>query len=474
MSFIKLDQKSYNSLYTLIPNEFIRKYVPDTDPRFISVYLFGLYLAGADESVNTPDTIASALNMTPDDILAAFAFWEETGLCLVTENPLSVIYRPLEEGTPYKKIKPTKYRSFNKAMQSVITDRMITPAEFNEYYLFMEDNHFEPEALVAVARYCVSVKNADVGYKYILTVAANMCKLGLRNVENVTARLSTHDKYSDKLSVLFKILGLRRSFEYADRELCEKWTEDYGFDFNTVCAVAKNCKRGEMEKLDRTLSDYFRNRLLSLKEIELFEADRNKNRELAREINRRMGNYYQNVDFIVEDYITRWLNMGFDSETLITLAKYAATCSVRTLEGLDNIVEKLFKAGITTLSAINRYISDSASKNAAVRKILESMGIERRANSSDIKNYDMWIKKGLSEDVIAYAAQKCAGSYNPLSAWNKLLGMYAANGADTVEKAEKLTFVPHGKKDEKFAGFESHEYTREELDAMFEALGETD
>ena len=135
MSFIKLDQKSYNSLYTLIPNEFIRKYVPDTDPRFISVYLFGLYLAGADESVNTPDTIASALNMTPDDILAAFAFWEETGLCLVTENPLSVIYRPLEEGTPYKKIKPTKYRSFNKAMQSVITDRMITPAEFNEYYL---------------------------------------------------------------------------------------------------------------------------------------------------------------------------------------------------------------------------------------------------------------------------------------------------------------------------------------------------
>lgn len=149
-------------------------------------------------------------------------------------------------------------------------------------------------------------------------------------------------------------------------------------------------------------------------------------------------------------------------------------CSVRTLEGLDNIVEKLFKAGITTLSAINRYISDSASKNAAVRKILESMGIERRANSSDIKNYDMWIKKGLSEDVIAYAAQKCAGSYNPLSAWNKLLGMYVANGADTVEKAEKLTFVPHGKKDEKFAGFESHEYTREELDAMFEALGETD
>lgn len=94
MSFIKLDQKSYNSLYTLIPNEFIRKYVPDTDPRFISVYLFGLYLAGADESVNTPDTIASALNMTPDDILAAFAFWEETGLCLVTENPLSVIYPP--------------------------------------------------------------------------------------------------------------------------------------------------------------------------------------------------------------------------------------------------------------------------------------------------------------------------------------------------------------------------------------------
>lgn len=477
MPFIKLNDKIRKSSYTLVENDFIRKYIPDTDARFVTVYIFGLYLAGADDSENTPETIANALSLSVEDVMAAYSYWEETGLCLITENPIGVIYQPISEGSLYKKIKPSKYKSFNKAIQSVITDRMITPAEFGEYYLFLEDNHFEPDALVAVARYCVAVKGADVGYRYIITVASNMCKLGLRTVENVTERLKTHDKYTDKLHMLFKTLGVRRAVDYPDRELYEKWSVGYGFEFNTIIAVAQNCKqRGGMERLNYKLSEYYKNHLLSVKEIELFEENRTSNRELAKEINRRMGNYYQNVDFIVEDYITKWLNMGFDSDTLLTVAKYCSTCSVRTLDGIDNIIKGFYKSGITTLTAINEYINGIVAQNELIKDLLSSMGIERRVNATDRQSYNRWLDWGFSEELIAFAADSAKSAYNPMAFLNRLLAEYKSAGIFTVEKAKnfKSNQPEVQRKNDKFSQFDSHNYTREQLDAMFDALNEGD
>ena len=474
MPFIKSDNSLINSSYTLVDNQFITRFMPDTEPFFISVYLFGLYLSQTGEGINTQDTMQTALNLSEDEIRCAYAYWEELGLCTVIDGtPFQVIYNPVRSGELYKKIKPSKYKTFNKNVQTLLCDRMITPSEFNEYYLFLEESFFEPEALVAVVKYCVAIKGANVAYSYILAVARNLNKQGVRTEDAVNARLNKPLPYLEDLRTVLRSLGLRRSPEFADKELYEKWINEYGFVFLVIDYVAKNyCKRGGMDFLDKKLSEFYRQRLFSVREIEEFNEARSRNTDLARKLVKQIGLYYQNVDFIVEDYLIKWLTMGFDEETLLNVAKYCSTCNIRTLSGLDDSINRFYNLGITTTDAINSYLEAILTVDREIKKLLEAMGIERKVNKFDRQCYRQWTEIwGLPLSLINHAATAAATAYNPMAYLNKILADYKNKGILSVEQAKahevlsQSTEKPEKKKSS--AVTETRDYSKEELDALF-------
>ncbi|MEG1710432.1 MAG: DnaD domain protein [Clostridia bacterium] len=474
MAFTKCSNEIINNSYTIINNEFIRRYIPDARAEFVSVYIFGLYLASTVDGLNSIDTMKTALNMTEEDLKIAYSYWEEMGLCIVVDDPFSVIYNPLSSGEIYKKIKPNKYKAFNKGIQSLILDRMITPSEFNEYYIFLEECFFESQALLAVVKYCVGIKGANVGYAYILAVARNLYKQGIITQEAVNARLNNPSPYLEDLKNVLKSLSLKRAPDYTDREKYEKWTNELGFEFAVINYAAKISKHGGMEKLDAILMDYYKHKLFSIKEIDLYTENRTQNIDVAKQLVRQIGLYYQNVDFIVEDYLSKWITMGFDNETLITVAKYCSTIGIRTLVGLDNAVSRFYKLGITTLNGINQYLNSLIAYDSIIKKIFLNLGIERRVNESDRQAYKQWTEVwGLTSDIIEYAASLSTTAYNPMAYLNRLLSLYKGASVHTYEEAKKFSSNSHDialPTKNTTDGTETREYTREELDSLFTVL----
>ena len=57
-------------------------------------------------------------------------------------------------------------------------------------------------------------------------------------------------------------------------------------------------------------------------EIDSFEKEKSDLYSLAKEINKTIGLYYENLEGIVENYILKWINMGFDKELLLEIALY--------------------------------------------------------------------------------------------------------------------------------------------------------
>lgn len=127
----------------------------------------------------------------------------------------------------------------------MISGRMITVQEYNEYYIFLETSFFQPEALVAVAKHCAELKGSDIGYSYILTVARNLATSGYTSAAAVEEKLANHPKFNEDLTLVFKALGLRRKIEFEDRRAYEKWTTDFGFSPDTVLKVAKRFKKAK-------------------------------------------------------------------------------------------------------------------------------------------------------------------------------------------------------------------------------------
>ena len=476
MAFCNYSQELVDSSYTTVDNVFITHYLPDAPSKYVDIYLFGLYLCSKQNGDNDIDVMARALNLDKDDILTAFTYWEELGLVsILQKTPFEVVYRRVrQDDALLKKINPQKYRQFNKDIQNVLCGRIVSPNEFNEYYVFLETTFFEPKALVAVAKYCVEKKGEDINYPYILKVARNLSDSGVKTLEAVEEKLATSVKYTDDINLLFKALGIRRGVDFEDRRLFEKWTAGMGFSADTVYYVAKLNKKASMEKLDKKLEKYFKMGLFDEKAIKDYEKNREKMYELTASVNRILGVYYQSLDFIIEDYVTPWLQKGFDEDALQLIAKYCFKQNVRSIEGMNDVVGKFYKKGLVTSSAISDFTLQAVSRDAEIKEVLTAAGVERSVSSYDRGNFKTWTEVwGFGKEILLYVASLSVGANNPAAYMNKILSELKSKNIFDVEQAKQLSLLPK-KQQKATVDYRTREYSKEEMDALFDNLDEVE
>ncbi|MCM1289876.1 MAG: DnaD domain protein [Corallococcus sp.] len=479
MAFCIKEKKLIDGGVTCVDNKFILNYLPDAPDKCVAVYLLGLALSDSEGTDNACSAIAQKLGITAEEVMAAYLYWDELGLVhITTDNPPRILYLDARGAAgALKKVKPSKYSKFNKEMQSAFESRMLTPNEYYAYYDFLENTTFEPEALVAVAKYCVALKGGDVNFRYLLTVARNLLMRGVTTLAVVQDSLNSQQKYDEDLKLVFKALGLNRAFEYADRETYEKWIKDFGFSADVIVKIAKDCKGRGMAKLDANLTEYYKKGALSLSEIDHYKTEKEHLTELAKQINRAVGVYYQSVEAEIDEYVVAWVRKGYDDETLLAVAKYCFKSGIRTLQGLANVIDKLYKNGITTVAALNEYFAETTRKDETIKAVLNTAGIERNVTNNDRTLFSTWKKWNVSDELIFFAAERSAGTNSPMSYINRLLANYKQQGIATVAQAqakEKATAATAAKKAVVGAEIAKTDYTEEQLNALFTALDETE
>ncbi len=474
MAFCDKERQLINEGVTTLDNKFILNYVPDAPDKCVAVYLLGLVISQSNGADNSCQTIAQKLDISEEEVMAAFRYWEELGLVHVTfDIPQQVIYLAVRDSaSALKKIKPSKYAKFSREMQNVITGRMISPNEFDEYYVFLENTTFQPEALVAVAKYCVALKGSDINYRYVLTVARNQLLKGATTLAVVCDNLDNQQKYDDDLKLVFQALKLKRTFDYSDRERYEKWIKEFNFSLDVIVAVAK--KLTSMDKLDALLSEYYAKGALSVAEIENYEDQKDRLTTLAKEINRTIGVYYQNVSVVVDEYLTTWIRRGYDDQTLLAVAKYCFRSGIRTLAGLSSVLDKLYANGVTTVEALELYLAEALQKDQQIKQVLENAGLERNVTNNDRTLYRTWTSKWhMQHDLVCFAAQKSAGTTSPLAYLNRLLSNYKQAEVFSVEQAKAFadtTTATSSAKKAVLGEVKRADYTDEQLNALFTAL----
>ena len=63
------------------------------------------------------------------------------------------------------------------------------------------------EALIMIIRYCAQGKGANIGYRYILTVARDWAMAGFVTPKQVQKRLQTYNNVGITVSNIMKALG---------------------------------------------------------------------------------------------------------------------------------------------------------------------------------------------------------------------------------------------------------------------------
>ena len=472
----KLSREIIENEKLRIDNAFVTDFMPFAPENYVKVYLYGLKLACFGGVGDIETEIAGKLNLEPGLVSEAFSYWANEGLVnILSTSPVAVEYLAVNKGTlALRKFSKTKYKDFNDQLHAMLPSRNILPNEYNEYYSIMEAMHIEPEAMLAIIAYCIRLKGQDVGYPYILAVARNLARQGCLTYDRVNEQLSEFDLYDKDVAAVLHSLGSKKAPAIEDKRMFAKWTKTLGFPTETVVQVAKSVKRGGMDKLDALLVKYYENHLFSMAEIDEFNRNRDRLYSLTKEINKRIGVYYEQLDFIIETYVTRWLGYGFTDETLLTIAEYCFRCNIRTLEGYNATVEKFYKQGLITADDIGEFLGEAVRRDADIREALEKAGVTRPVTSRDRDSYRTWTYSWkMDRDVVLYAASLAAGNASPVSYMNAILGGWHNAGVNSLEGAKKFG-ATRASAARETAATVTKTYTSEQLNAMFDSLNNED
>ena len=462
--------------FTVIDNTFLNEFLPQATGEDVKVYLYGLNLcSNPSTDDNSLDTMSKVLSMSGDDILKSFSYWQEMGLVQIfSTNPLEIRFLPPKSKSGSLKVRnKEKYADFNKQMQDVIRGRMITPTEYNEYYSLIEVYHFEPEALVMIARHCVKIKSDKIGYPYILAVARNYADEGLKTIEALDQKFLEYEQNSEEIKRVLDALGLKREADIDERNLYLKWNNNFGFSNGTIVEVAKSLKKkGGFAKLDTMLSKYYEQKLFTINEISEFSARQDEMFELAKKVSKNLGLYYQNLENVVDIYIADWMNKGYDDSTLQMISMYCFKQSIRSLEAMNTVVQKFYKLGLVSAESIEQYMNSIIQADEQIKNILDETGLVRSVSSYDREFYKTWTNNwGFSNSQIMKVSAAAKGKSNPMFYINKLLAALNEKNIKSDAEIEKYLKNNNFSDSSKLSkNFESRNYSNEEMNALFDSL----
>lgn len=476
MAFIKQSSDFIENSKTEIDNIFINDYLPYAQSDFVKVYVYCLYLSSnGDSPDNNLEKICRILDMAEIDVMNALKYWENEGLLKLYGDPCQVMLYPLKNAiSQHHKWSKTKYEDFNLMIQDIKNGAMILPNEFSAYYETMEEFHIETAAFLLIAKFCVAQKGGSVGYKYITTVAKNWAQEGAHTEDEVKKKIEEFEQSLDKVSEVIKALKSKRKATFEDRQYYKKWTEELGFEHSVVVYVAKNIKvNPTIYRLDAKLLNYFELKLYDLREIDSFESDRENIMMLAKTIVKAIGVYYDNLEPVIANYVQPWLAKGYDEQTLVAIANNCFKNSIRTLEGVDNAINRFYAHGIVTLDSLNQQIESSIKTDASIKEVLGECGLVRNVTSWDRDFYRTWTYSwGLSHEIIVYGAGLAKTKTQPMQYLNKILSEWKESKVDTLEKAKQqatkvASNAPQQAKSKSTIAIRHREYTKEELDGVF-------
>ena len=469
MAFCSFTTDGVKSLSTNVDNSFITDYLTQADGNAVKVYLYGLFLCKNNSDGLDFTKFCANLCMEETTVKDCFRYWEEFDcVSIICEEPFTVKYLPLSRTGKPRKFKAGKYDEFNKSLQSLVTERMISTNEYADYFGIMEDYSIKPEAMLMICKYCVDLKGPSIGGKYIYAVAKDFATRGITTVDSIEIELADYITKSNDIQKVLTALSIKRKADVEDLNYYNKWIKELGFEHDVVIFTAKATKSKSILKLDEVISELYSAKVFSEKEVADYLIKKTEVIELAKSLTRELSVYCEVIKPVIDNYVNPWLSLGFDRETLTFLANYCFKKRKKSLEDMNDVVNNLYKKGLISLCDIADYFKLKAKDDEFIKQLLDITGTMRQPNEWDRKNLASWRNWGFSEEMILSAAQISGGRTSPMIYMNSVLGNWKNKGIFVKEDIPTVSQQPKqndtSKMSHHFVG--ERTYTKEELDKL--------
>lgn len=229
-----------------VPNAVVDNYIKLANEASVKVLLFILRNSGKNFSANE---IASALNLTLDQVEESFVFWDNANIISKSVNHDASDSQSADSNE--KKETEINEKYVKKSGMPSGTAYSITPTEIADRISKSEDvrvmfamaekcfghplNHTEQrsfiwmhdylgmpaDVIVTIAAYCISIDKGNI--KYIEKISANWAENGINTLERVQEEIKLREEKNSFNGKIMKEFGMSRRPTTKQQEFIDSW-----------------------------------------------------------------------------------------------------------------------------------------------------------------------------------------------------------------------------------------------------------
>ena len=426
---------------TPVENQFILEYLPAARGDYVKVYLYGLMRCYHPEEDMNLDRMCHELNMTEDEVRAAFGYWERRRLVRrISDNPPKWQYINIKQinfagdtddpEPEYTEFSNALYDAFDKV-------RRLHGAELNTCFEWHEELKLPTEVIIMLLNHMTSVKGKNFKISDADKVAAQMATEDVRTVEAAEEFFSRDEQAYNGIRKILKKMGKRYLPSDAQINLYRKWTRDWGFSDEAVEAALELTAKGDpsLGYLDGILS--------SLRQET--DAEAGMTPEQIRQSARKTDGFREVLKELGKGEVnTRNLQLydrmlALYPQEIILIAAQECGHTGKDAEDTLKLLQAWKEKGLETRNDVEDYVKSFHEQTSLIRELRKIWGTdETRIGKTDRSLVSKWgNEQGFSRDTILTAAAYASEARQPMAYLDRILADYQSKGITTPEQVKQ-------------------------------------
>ena len=426
---------------TPVENHFILEYLPDAKGDYVKVYLYGLMRCYHPEDDMSPERMARELNMTEDDVAAAFRYWERRGLVRrISDKPPRWRYVNIKQrDLSGEEARDPEYEAFSDAVYAAFDKvRRLHGSELSKCFEWREDLKLPTEVIVMLLNHMAEVKGRNFKIADADRIAVRMADEDIRTVDAAEEFFIRDGQTYQAVKEILKKLGKRNLPSEAQVNMYLKWIREWHFTPEAIEEALELTAKGEpsMGYLDGILKRLWQDNGGADGELGKERVIRSTRRSDAlREVLNELGRgdvTPQNLKLYDR------MKALYPQEVILTAARECGHSG----KGTEDVLLLLnsWKAkGLENREQIDAYVQAFHRQTDLVHELRSIWGMNvSRVTKTDRDFLTRWEKEmGFSREMILDTASLASNARIPMIYLDSILKTYRDKGITTPEEAAK-------------------------------------
>lgn len=438
---------SFEDQYTMfdvtpVDNLFILEHMPGAQGDHVKVYLYGLMQCYHPQKDTSIEQMGQYLNMTEEEILAAFRYWERRGLVhRISDRPPTFRYVNAKKLMFMEAPNDPVYDAFGQAVHGLFDNkRNLYGKEVSRCYEWVEQMGLPQEVVLRLLERLIEQRGAKFSFDAAEKRAVELAEAGAKCAEDVDVVLDRDKKVLEGSRAVLRKFSMLREPTQPEMNLYEKWFKEWGYTPEAIlaaCDDTTNSKNPSFKYLDGVLRD--KREKIGTKTISAKQLEKNKQqREDVEAPLRKLLATLNKPGLTVNDST---MKLYAEMRTLYgdeIIRRAGEECAKRACD-FDDVLKTLknwHKNGLTTVAQIDEYMAQIGQYNEFVDQLYSVWGKTSRSSAANRALVQKWTEEwGFTREMVVYCAAFAKDAEKPVPYLNKLLDTFRQEGVSTPEAA---------------------------------------